>query len=146
MTGPDSATWDLEIREVTAEDEGTYQCQVLATPGQPPLRSGNSIFTFSFLFLHSKTFRKHIKFQGLEAFRSANSINSYVHVTKYTDFQHQIHHLKQSNRASDSRSSQTFNVRGSIRNSNDILPMFQVLVRDAEGCLSARVSPVDLRT
>ena len=70
MTGPDSATWDLEITEVTAEDEGTYQCQVLATPGQPPLRSGNSIFTFSFLFLHSKTFRKHIRFQGLEAFRS----------------------------------------------------------------------------
>ena len=78
MTGPDSATWDLEIREVTAEDEGTYQCQVLATPGQPPLRSGNLMFTFSFLFLHSKTFRNHIKFRGLEAFRSylvaANSI------------------------------------------------------------------------
>ena len=80
MTGPDSATWDLEIREVTAEDEGTYQCQVLATPGQPPLRSGK--FNIFFLFLHSKTFRKHIKFQGLEAFRSylveANSIVIYM--------------------------------------------------------------------
>ena len=38
MTGGDSSSWDLEIRDVRAEDEGTYQCQVLATRGAPPLR------------------------------------------------------------------------------------------------------------
>ena len=38
MTGEDSYSWDLEIRDVRAEDEGTYQCQVLATRGAPPLR------------------------------------------------------------------------------------------------------------
>ena len=39
MVGSEDGQYDLEVRGVTPEDAGQYQCQVLASPGSPPLRS-----------------------------------------------------------------------------------------------------------
>ena len=39
MVGSEDGQYDLELVEVTPEDAGQYQCQVLASPGSPPLRS-----------------------------------------------------------------------------------------------------------
>ena len=39
MVGSEAGQWNLELRDVVPEDAGLYQCQVLASPGSPPLRS-----------------------------------------------------------------------------------------------------------
>ena len=39
MVGSSEGRWDLELQAVTPEDAGRYQCQVLASPDSPPLRS-----------------------------------------------------------------------------------------------------------
>ena len=39
MLGEDDNTWDLHIHNVQVEDEGLYQCQILASTRSGPLRS-----------------------------------------------------------------------------------------------------------
>ena len=39
MLGEDDNTWDLRIRNALVEDEGLYQCQILASSRSGPLRS-----------------------------------------------------------------------------------------------------------
>ena len=45
MAGEDPGTWDLEITGLRLEDEGVYQCQVLAAAAAPPLRSAYATLT-----------------------------------------------------------------------------------------------------
>ena len=49
MVGSEEGRWDLELRAVTAEDAGRYQCQVLASPGSAPLRSSYATVTVTSL-------------------------------------------------------------------------------------------------
>ena len=49
MVGSEQGRWDLELRAVTPEDAGRYQCQVLASPGSPPLRSSYATVTVTSL-------------------------------------------------------------------------------------------------
>ena len=39
MLGSDEQTWDLHIVDVQPEDEGLYQCQILASSKSGPMRS-----------------------------------------------------------------------------------------------------------
>ena len=45
MAGEEPGTWDLEITGLRPEDEGVYQCQVLAAASAPPLRSDYATLT-----------------------------------------------------------------------------------------------------
>ena len=49
MVGSEEGQYDLELRDVVPEDAGLYQCQVLASPGSPPLRSSYASVTVTSL-------------------------------------------------------------------------------------------------